>query len=275
MTENQFSSAFSSAFDAPAAVDDCAWPIDASCAQDEWDAFPPAVQVRAAGLATATLRRLSGYRVGGCPITVRPCVRSCWDSVPAYYGMGPGWAPRQLADGSWTNSCGCTTECSCTALCEVVLAAPVGPISWVKVDGTDLLPTEYRVDGNRLVWTGEGECPWPACQDMAADETAENTFALRYLNAHAPDGLAQYAAGVLAVEFAKACTGGKCRLPASVTSLSRQGVSYDIAAGTFPDGSTGIREVDAWIGLWRPEGSPTRQSTVWFPGQRYPRVVGA
>jgi hypothetical protein len=74
------------------------------------------------------------------------------------------------------------------------------------------------------------------------------------------------------MEFAKACTGGKCRLPANVTSVSRQGVAYEIAAGTFPEGTTGIREVDAWIGLWNPEGR--RQSTqVWWPGKKTPRVV--
>ena len=84
--------------------------------------------------------------------------------------------------------------------------------------------------------------------------------------------MAAYAAGVLAMEFAKACTGGKCRLPANVTSISRQGVSYDIAAGAFPSGMTGLREVDSWIGLWNPEAR--RQATsVWYPGQRTPRVV--
>lgn len=251
-------------------MDDCLWPLDPGCLGAEWDALDPAVQRRATALATTSLRRLSGYRVGGCPIVVRPCVQSCVASL----STARGWGPAQLADGTWVNSCGCKTDCSCTALCEVVLAAPVGPVSWVKVDGTEIPATGYRVDGNRLVWLGPGDCPWPACQDMAADDDQPNTFAVSYLNAHAPDAMAAWAAGTLAMEFAKACTGGKCRLPATVTSIARQGVQFDIAAGTFPDGTTGIREVDAWIGLWRPEGSPTRASTVWYPGQRLPRVVG-
>ena len=256
-------------------ADDCTWPIDPACSPTEWEAFPPEVQARASGLATATLRRLSGYRVGGCPIIVRPCVQSCvrsWSQVQGWAWRG--WGPAQLADGTWVNACGCQTDCSCTSLCEVVLAAPVGPVSWVKVDGVDVPPADYRIDGNRLVWTGDGECPWPACQDMTADETEPDTFAISYLNAHAPDALAAYAAGVLAMEFAKACTGSKCRLPATVTAVTRQGVSFDLAAGSFGGGLTGIREVDAWIGLWRPEGSPSRASTVWYPGIRTPRVVG-
>jgi len=249
---------------------ECDWPIDPACLTDEWDAMPPDVQVRSQALAVASLRRLSGYRVGGCPIVVRPCVQSC-PGFSLYAGRG--WGPAQLADGTWVNTCGCVSECSCTALCEVVLRPPVGPVSLVTVDGNPILPTDYRVDGNRLLWTGSGDCPWPTCQDMTVDEDKPNTFAVRYLNAHAPDSLAAYAAGVLSMEFAKACTGSKCRLPANVTSVSRQGVSYEIAAGTFPDGVTGIREIDAWIGLWRPEGSPTRASTVWWPGIRNPRVV--
>lgn len=253
--------------------DDCAWPIDSGCLSADWDALDPEVQERAVGLATATLRRLSGYRVGGCPIVVRPCIRSCWEVSFAAYG--PGWRPTQTADGTWINTCGCRSDCSCTELCEVVLAPPVGPVSWVKVDGIEIPATDYRIDnGNRLVWTGAGECPWPVCQDMAAADTEPGTFAVRYLNAHAPDALAAYAAGVLAMEFAKACSGSKCRLPNTVTSVTRQGVSFELAAGAFPSGMTGIREIDAWIGLWRPEGSPTRASTVWWPGARTPRVVG-
>jgi hypothetical protein len=252
-------------------ADECSWPLDPACLTTEWEAMAPEVQLRAQALAGTTLRRLSGYRVGGCPITVRPCVMSCFNSALL---AGRGWGPTQLADGSWVNSCGCSTECSCTALCEVVLRPPVGPVSWVKVDGSAILPTSYRVDGNRLVWVGAGDCPWPICQDMAANEDKPDTFAVRYLPAHAPDALAAYAAGVLAMEFAKACTGSKCRLPATVTAVTRQGVSFDLAAGAFGNGLTGIREVDAWIGLWRPEGSPSRATTVWTPSMRLPRVVG-
>ena len=247
------------------------WEIDASCAQEDWDALAPEVQTRAAGLATATLRRLSGYRVGGCPITVRPCTRSCWDSVPMYHGTG--WGPSQLPDGSWINSCGCRTECSCTALCEVVLAPPVGPVSSVMLHGGIVSPSQYRVDGNRLVWVGAGACPWPACQDMALPDTEENTFSVTYLNGWPPDAMAEYAAGVLAMEFAKACMGGKCRLPATVSAVSRQGVQFEAVAGRFLERTTGIREVDAWIALWNP-GWMRERSQVWFPGQRYPRVVG-
>lgn len=269
MTQNEFSDAFSTAFDPLAVSNPCDWPLDPACLTDEWDAMPPEVQYRAKALATSTLRRLSGYRVGGCPITVRPCVLGCMDAS-LYYSRA--WGPRQTADGTWVNSCGCTTDCSCTALCEVRLAGPVGPVTWVKVDGIEVSTRDYRVDGDRLVWIGAADCPWPVCQDMTADDSKPGTFAVNYLRGVAPDALASYAAGVLAVEFGKACTGGKCRLPPNVVSVTRQGVAYEMTAGTFPTGVTGIREVDAWIGLWNPNGM-RQASSVWFPGQRNPRVV--
>lgn len=272
MTE--FTPGFSTDFEELSAPGQCAWPLDPACLTQDWDAFPPTVRNRAWALAVMTLRRLSGYRVGGCPIEVRPCARSCWQSWWAGWSAYGALGPHQTSNGDWVNSCGCTGDCSCAALCEVVLTPPVGPVSWVKVDGVELPPTDYRVDGSRLLWTGLGDCPWPACQDMAATSDQPDTFAVSYLNAHAPDALAAYAAGVLAMEFAKACTGSKCRLPATVTSVARQGVAYEIAAGTFPDNTTGIREVDSWIGLWRPPGSPTRSTQVWYPGKRSPRVIG-
>ena len=71
---------------------------------------------------------------------------------------------------------------------------------------------------------------------MTLADTEPDTFSVTYLNGYPVDGLGAYAAGVLAMEFAKACTGGKCRLPAGVTSVARQGVSLQIATGAFPAG---------------------------------------
>ena len=95
---------------------------------------------------------------------------------------------------------------------------------------------------------------------------------MTYLNSYPVDSLGAYAVGVLAMEFAKACIGGKCRLPATVTAITRQGVSFEIASGTFPSGFTGIREVDTYISMWNPQGLRQRAS-VWTPDASSPRVV--
>jgi hypothetical protein len=243
----------------------CPWPLDPACLTDDWNAFPSDVQERATMLASATLHRLTGYRVGGCPITVRPCKKGCAVATIPPYMDGTRWmVPYINSQGMWINSCGCTTDCSCTEVCEILLPEPVGEVYEVSLNGAIVDAGDYRVDGtNRLVWVGDGTCPWPTCQDMNADLTEDNTFSVTYLNSFPPDGLAAYAAGVLANEYAKACTGGKCRLPSNVTAVTRQGVSFEIAAGSFPDGVTGIREVDAFLAIWNPGN--IRRATVWSP----------
>lgn len=255
---------------------DCPWPMDPACQTDEWDSFDIEVQTRALALASSTLRRLTGYRVGGCALTVRPCKADCSRGLlPAYPASAHGGSffPHMNADGYWINSCGCLTECGCSALCEIELPAPVGEVYEVKVDGAIVAVSDYRIDGNRLVWTGVGDCPWPSCQDLALPDTEPNTFSVKYLNASPVDKLGSYAVGILAIEFAKACAGSnKCRLPSGVTSIVRQGVSFEIQSGLFLDGFTGIREVDVYIGLWNPDGL-RRQTQVWSPDLRTPRVM--
>jgi hypothetical protein len=256
----------------------CPWPVDEGCLTG-WDDLDDDLKDRSVALASETLRRLTGYRVGGCPVTVRPCKKGCVDLLvtPSYYDMlsyggGVSFWPHINADGLWVNSCGCQTDCGCSALCEIRLPAPVGRVDAVKIDGDTLDADQYRVDGDRLVYLGGGDCVFPACQDMELADSEPGTFSVTYLNAFPVDTIGAYAAGILANEFAKACTTGKCRLPSTVTSIARQGVSMDVVTGSFPNGFTGIREVDAFIGLWNPDA--LRQSPqVWSPDLRSPRVV--
>jgi hypothetical protein len=278
---SEFSTAYSAAFGAQSAPVEppgalggpCPWPIDTACLATDWDSLDQAVRERAVALASATLHRLSGYRIGGCPVTVRPCKAGCnglsghvsyMDVRGGYSGFWP-----HIEGGVWVNSCGCSGSCSCGPECRVSLPGPVGRVDEVKVDGLVVSPADYRIDGDGILWTALGPCPWPTCQDMALPDTEMGTFSVTYLNAWPVDSLGAYAAGIMAMEFARACTGGKCRLPLGVTQVTRQGISIDIAAGSFPGGVTGIREVDSVLALWNPQ--PIRQApTVWSPD--LPRV---
>lgn len=258
----------------------CPWPVDAACFEDAWDNYDDDVKTRSVMFASLTLRRLTGYRVGGCPVTVRPCKASCWGGyLPSFYvmqgayGSFAGYWPHINEAGYWVNSCGHAQDCSCSALCEVELPGPVGRVDAVKVDGVAVVPSKYRADGNRLVWTDPGACPWPICQDLSKPDTVSGTFSVTYLNGYPVDSIGAYAAGVLANEYAKACTGGQCRLPTGVTSIARQGVSFTVASGAFPGGLTGIREVDGFIAMWNPKGK-TEGPRVWSPDVRAPRVMG-
>lgn len=254
----------------------CPWPVDPACLTDEWDGLDDEVKDRAVALASSTLTRLTGYRVGRCPIVVRPCKPSCAGSYqPAYWDMQSMYGLQfwpHIENGVWVNSCACRTDCACEALCEIALPPPVGRVDEVTVGVTVVNPANYTLSGSSLIWVGATPCPWPTCQDMAAPVGSAGSFAVTYQNSYPVDSIGAYAAGLLAMEFAKACTGGKCRLPLGVTSIARQGVAYDVVTGAFPGGQTGIREIDTYLALWNP-GSLRQQPQVWSPDIPSPRVA--
>lgn len=259
--------------DLPGLPDYC-WPVDVSCLSDwnsltdpdepedldpESDGYNPPLytdlqKARALSLAAQSLRMLTAYRVGGCPITVRPAERRCrdltWRTYPVSGGSTP-WVPVNLG-GQWLNiGCGhAASACGCGALAEVHLGT-ASEVTQVMVDGAALDASAYRLDtGGRLVrLDGEG---WPLCQNLAAPDTEEGTWSVTYLRGAAVDGHGAYAAGALAGEFVRACTGGECRLPDNIVSIVRNGVSMTLGAGAFPDDRTGIREVDAYLDRWNP-----------------------
>lgn len=232
---------------------ECTWPLAEGCA--DLEAYDAAQVERAKILATAALRFLTVYRVGGCPRTVRPCAASCASS----YGLsGPGFSPQVWA-GEWVNN-GCVcgpAGCGCSALSEVILPPPVGGVTEVVVDGQVVPPTAYRIhEGNRLVRV-DGKS-WPTCQDLALDETEVGTFAVTYTPGYPVDALGMVAMAVLTTEFAKAlCGDKKCRLPSGVTSLTRAGITMEFGSDTFPNQRTGIREVDIFVQRWNPFGLRT------------------
>lgn len=276
---------------------DFCWPVDTSCVPD-WDAWeiepdpeadPPVEGVpkytdeqkeRAEALAGQTLRFLTGYRVGGCPVTVRPCREGCswrtWQTYPVrgVASQGAPWFPVNFA-GSWLNiGCGCGGGgCSCSRVSEVRLHGPVGGITEVKVDGEILTANvDYRLDsGGRLVRLGGVD--WPLCQDLNLADTEDGTWSVTYTAGYPVDGLGAWVAGILAGEYVRACTGGECRLPTGVTQIVRDGVSMTIAPGAFPENRTGIAEVDSWVARWNPAGL-RGASVVMSPDVNWPRTMG-
>lgn len=242
----------------------CTAETDWGCADPAWVAeLPPEVKARAEQLAWSTLQALTGYRLAVCPVMVRPCAQGCadaaqtWDVAPVSvngFAVGGTFSPGLNLDGRWVNSCGCRPNgCSCTQLSVARLVGPVGRVHEVRLDGAVLDPSAYRVDnGFELVRTDGGV--WPTCQDMTKPITEPNTFGVSYFMGIAPDAIASFAAGLLAVEYAKACTGKKCALPSNVTSITRQGVSIEVSAGLFPGNSSGIQAVDAFVFTLNPYG---------------------
>ena len=96
------------------------------------------------------------------------------------------------------------------------------------------------------------------------------TIGITYVPGIVPDAAGLWAAGVLACEYAKACSGAHCRLPAAVTSIARQGVTFTMSSGMFEDGMTGIREVDAYLYSLNPNAL-TIPPMVWSPDVSWAR----
>lgn len=231
------------------------WPIDWPSGEPE--GVEAHIRERAETFAVTVLRMLTLNRVGGAPVTVMPCPNTCAH-------RGRMWIDPILVSGRVYNAaCGCSTGCGCAAVPRVRLTPPVSRIEEVRVSGEVLDPTAYRVeDGTWLVRTdGDG---WPPCQG--------EHFTVTYLNAHPVDAMGRFAAGVLAEEYIASMTGGKCRLPGGVTNITRQGITMEVATGMFPEGTTGVYEVDTFIRAWNPYAMKVA-STVSSPDLQRPRQV--
>lgn len=240
------------------AEETCVWEADPACLGTEWDDLDPEVQHRSLMLATSTLQMLTYYRVGLCPITIRPC--------PTEPRCGCGWNPH-TRNGQWYNDCPC--ESTCAPLSEYDIPGPVGYIDSLKIDGieVDLSDGDWRLDdGHLLVWQGTGPSPLPETQNLNLPDTEPGTWSITYSKSYPVLADARLAVALLAMEYAKACKPkGKCSLPKGVTRVVRNGVSFSVEAGLFSGGLTGIEIVDQFILKWAPYRSPKKSATVFSP----------
>jgi hypothetical protein len=241
----------------------CGWTPTTGCCTD-WDTFDPAVQSAALEWAVDILWRLSGRRYGACEVTVRPCYVKCvpqtwqtygvWMESWGYGGAGWGWFPYIDMQGTWRN-CGCCGICCCGPSCEIFLPGPVESVTSIKIDNV-ALATGWRVDNKQWLVRNDGQC-WPECQnfDVPADST-DNTFVVTYTRGVPVPASGNIAAGALACEYAKFCVGGECALSPQITSVSRDGVSWQVmTAGSDGDKyPTGVAVVDQWLRAVNPSG---------------------
>lgn len=266
--------------DAPAPVPTgptapCGWTIDTTCCPD-WATYTNAQRDRATQWATQILWALTGRRFGVCEVTVRPCGSTChvyggWMAYPAIAdGVGTSWTPF-IRDGVWFN-CGCVGGCSCEPSCTVWLPGPVAGVVEVIVNGIVINAADYRVDNRDKLVGLNGQC-FPRCQDMNLESPAEGTFQVTYQRGVPVPVAGQIAAGLLACEFIKACTGGDCRLPGNLQSLSRNGVEVQMIDPTddLAAGLTGIPDVDLWVRSVNPN-KLARRMRVSSPDLHYPAM---
>jgi hypothetical protein len=198
--------------------------------------------------AVACMTALTLHRVGGSPVTIMPVSMERVDGyyvghipLPDEYPLGNFYPGMVYPSAQYLREEGHTIR----EVQAIDLPGPVGAVTEVVVGGEVLDPLAYRVENGRyLIRMDSGS--WPT-------ESGDN-FRVTYFNSHPVDEMGSYAAGVMAAEWLKLLTNAKggCRLPRSVTNIQRQGLTMELARGMFPDGVTGMPEVDAYIMLLNP-----------------------
>jgi len=128
----------------------------------------------------------------------------------------------------------------------------VTAITAAEVNGIPV--TNYRLTGNYAVRT-DGKA-WPL------NNATRITYEFGRLAPHT----GKLAALTLAAELGRALAGQKCGLPARVTSVTRQGLSFDMLESleVLKEGLTGLYAVDQWILAANPY-KLKQSGSVWSP----------
>ncbi|UJQ86546.1 head-to-tail adaptor [Mycobacterium phage PenguinLover67] len=207
----------------------------------------------AESLAVQVMFALSGRQFGLYSYTVRPCRQPLHQD---WRGFAPGGVTSYLLSWEgdrWINwACGCLGSCKETGPNVVHLPGPVYDVTKVEIAGVELPADQWALEENKLY---RRTAPWPA-QDLNRPLGDTNTWGVTYRRGiPVPDGGAALT-GLLAKEFLAAINSGegKCRLPRTVTAVSRQGVSYRAydPAVIYANGKTGLPEVDLWLAALNP-----------------------
>lgn len=127
--------------------------------------------------------------------------------------------------------------------------SPIVSINSVTIDDTVLDPTEYRIDDKQ--WLTRLPCcvGWPMC-GCGCD-----SFVVDFQWGQDPPQMGVDAATVVSAEMYRAKTPGmNCKLPARLTSITRQGVSMALIdpMDFIKEGKTGIYQVDMFLQAYNP-----------------------
>jgi hypothetical protein len=250
---------------------DCNWPVlYGKC-------VPPDAEVQELyeSIAIEYLWRWTGRQYGVCPVLIRPCRQQCMEGTSTYGPVQSAWTPT-LISGRWYNvGCGqCGDTCGCQYGATLKFEKPVYAIYEITIDGIVLDPTAYRVDNARLLVRQDGQ-QWPFCQNLSKPLGQPGTWSISAgIGLAVPSG-GQIAAGKLASELFKASCGGTgCELPQRLQTITRQGISINMALDEMVDqGRTGIWIIDSWVAsvtkldigfsLASPDYRPVGRQTTW------------
>ena len=215
----------------------------------------------AAEAASEVLYSLSGRQfTGNCgPVTIRPVARPENADTRAWVFAGGGWGYGWGA--SFIGNLGAPPVMALYAedmppYIELY-DFPVTEILEVKINGTVIPPEEYELREFKWLirklptpgYQATERWGWPTSQIQYLPDTQQATFSVTYKFGQDPGVMGRMAAKALAENILKPLLGDANAYPERVTTLTRQGVTAQIASviDIMKSGGTGIRTVDQWL----------------------------
>jgi hypothetical protein len=157
----------------------------------------------------------------------------------------------------------------------VTLPGDVSEILEVRVDGEVLPSTAYILYNDGLLVRTDGET-WPLCNDLSLEDTEVGTWSITMTTGTQVPTLGKMAVSELALQLALACVDdAECKLPSSVQSLVRQGVTLTFLdpSVVFADGKIGLYRCDLFISTFNPSGIAERAHAIDVDGPKARRQV--
>ncbi len=209
-------------------------------------------------IASNILNRLTAFQFGLCEETVRPCCPDdlCGVTVPIDRGNREAHWYHVVS----STQPGCVAYVCGTALPQLDFSVyPLDSITSVMVDGVALDSANYRIDEYKYLVRIDGQ-GWPTAQDLLKADTETGTWAVTYKYGMAPPPEGVKAVAELACHLTLACApadlASRCKLPDYVTTVTRQGITFDLMSveemlrGKF----VGLPFVDRFVSYVNPEG---------------------
>lgn len=217
---------------------------------------------RALMVASEILWALSGRRWYGFGCLEEAYLRS----TPPRPGTG-AWPYHE----SWG-------DCGCWLQADWINGYPVAAFlgRWPHVEGVYAvkLPrdsvteiTSVTINGDSFTSYNLTRSGWLERVDGKSWDVCSGTTVITYRHGEPPPIGGVQAAVALGIELARDMFNlGKCKLPRRLTTVTRQGVTVDIADSLdiLERGGTGLTSVDLWLRAVNPEARPQRAG-VWSP----------
>jgi len=246
----------------------------------------------AADAATDILYSLSARQfTGKCgPVTIRPVARPENADTRGWVfagsgGWGYGWGASATGNLGFPPVMALYAE-DLPPFIELY-DYPVTEINEVKINGTVIPPEEYELREFKwlirkmptISYSPSVMWGWPTSQLQYLPDTEVNTFSVTYTFGQDPGSGGRMAARALAENIAMPIFGDANKYPERVTTITRQGVTAQIASviDIMKTGGTGIRTVDLWLMTVNPQ-KRRKRPIVFSPDigrnmrQQYPSI---